>query len=89
MREDRHTAKSRSRIRFLRRRLASERLESRSMLAADFSGLSAGLVDRIDWQGLAVDAYQDQWVVNFDSKQAGQPFASLIETSGGPGWSVT
>lgn len=89
MRWRRSTVRPSRRIRAARRPLASERLECRRMLAADFSGLSSGAVSEIDWHGLAVDAYQDRWVVGFDSVEAGQPFASLIETLGGPGWSVT
>ena len=69
--------------------LATERLESRRVLTADFSTLSAGAVDQINWQGLAVDAFQDRWVVSFDTATAGQPFTTLVSTSGAPGWSVT
>jgi hypothetical protein len=89
MRWRRSTARPCSRTRGGLLPLASEQLECRRMLAADFSGLSAGVMGQIDWHGLAVDAYQDRWVVGFDPVEAGQPIASLIETSGGPGWSVT
>ncbi|MFM1902830.1 MAG: hypothetical protein RLZZ440_730, partial [Planctomycetota bacterium] len=71
------------------RSLAAEQLEQRRVLTADFSGLSAGAVGQIDWQGLSVDAYQNRWIVNFDAAEAGGTLASLVAETAPTGWSVT
>jgi subtilisin family serine protease len=71
------------------RRLVSEQLERRLLLTADLSGLSAGAISQIDWQGLSVDAYQNRWIVNFDASEAGRSFASLVAETAPAGWSVT
>jgi subtilisin family serine protease len=69
--------------------LAPERLERRRVLSADFSRLSAGVIDRLDWQGLEVDAYQDRWVVSYEAEPGGLgSLGDLLVADGQWGWSV-
>jgi subtilisin family serine protease len=62
--------------------LSAERLEPRRVLSVDFSALSAGTVGQIDWQGQAVEAFQDRWIVGFEATASSLP---PVE----PGWSIT
>ena len=69
--------------------LSPERLERRQMLAADFSRLSAGAIDRIEWQGQEVEAYQDRWVVRYSAPAGGlASLGDLLVAGGQWGWSV-
>ena len=59
------------------------------MLSADFSRLSAGVIDRIEWQGQEVEAYQDRWVVRYDAPAGGlASLGDLLVAGGRWGWSV-
>jgi subtilisin family serine protease len=76
------------RRRQLRDRLAAERLERRLVLSADFAGLSAGPVGQITWDGLAVEAYRDRWVVGFDAGTVGQTPVPAATPAVELGWSL-
>ena len=76
------------RRRRLRDGLAAERLERRLVLAADFAGLAAGPVGQITWEGLAVEAYQDRWVVGFDAGTVGQTPVPAATPPVVSGWSL-
>ncbi len=69
--------------------LSPEFLERRRVLSADFSRLSAGVIDRVSWQGLEVDAYQDRWVVRYDAEPGGlNSLGDLLVADGEWGWSA-
>ena len=76
------------RRRQLRDRLAAERLERRLVLSADLAGLSTGPVGQITWDGLAVEAYQDRWVVGFDAGTVGPTPVPAAKPAVEPGWSL-
>jgi subtilisin family serine protease len=74
-----------------RRRLSFflEQLERRKVLSADFSRLSTGVIDRLEWQGLEVDAYQDRWVVSYEAEPGGMgSLGEMLVADGQWGWSV-
>lgn len=67
----------------------AERLESRRLLAADFTSFAAGQVASLAWQGRQVEAYADRWIVGLG--EAGGDAAAgavrgLLDRSGHAGW---
>ncbi len=76
------------RRRRLRDRLATERLERRLVLAADLTVLSAGPVGQITWEGAAVEAYQDRWIIGVDAAADRLLPASAAAPAVQSGWSL-
>ena len=69
--------------------LVAERLESRRLLAADFTSFAAGQVASFAWQGRQVDAYADRWIVGYGEAggdAAASALQGVFESTGRTGW---